>query len=259
MTFPRLQLFELEDQTWFPAIVRDLATDYLAFMQTTFGLDRPIVPILAEALRKTGHRRILDLCSGGGGPTQKIQKALSAAGLNPQIILTDRFPNLRAFERIAQTPTRKISFIARPVDARAVPDQLRGLRTIFNSFHHFREADAREILRNAVAATQSIAVFEYPERAALIAFLTFILTPFAVALATPFIRPFRWSRLVLTYLLPLIPLTCWWDGVVSHLRAYDVGELRNLTKDLPSYDWQAGTIALPRSPGHLTYLIGYPR
>src|SRR5437868_11913431 len=92
MTFPRLQLFEFEDQTWFPAIVRDLATDYLAFMQTTFGLDRPIVPILAEALRKTGHRRILDLCSGGGGPTQKIQKALSAAGLNPRIILTDRFP-----------------------------------------------------------------------------------------------------------------------------------------------------------------------
>ena len=259
MTFPRLQLFEFEDQTWFPAIVRDLATDYLAFMQTTFGLDRPIVPILAEALRKTGHRRILDLCSGGGGPTQKIQKALSAAGLNPRIILTDRFPNLRALERIAQTPPGKISFIGRPVDARAVPDQLRGFRTIFNSFHHFCEADAREILRNAVAATQPIAVFEYPERAALIVFLTFILTPFVVALATPFIRPFRWSRLVLTYLLPLIPLTCWWDGVVSHLRAYNVGELRDLTKDLPAYSWQAGAIALPRSPGHLTYLIGYPR
>jgi len=32
MTFPRLHLFELEDQPWFPGIVHDLATDYLRFI-----------------------------------------------------------------------------------------------------------------------------------------------------------------------------------------------------------------------------------
>lgn len=259
MTFSRFHLFELEDQSWFPGIVRDLATDYLSFMQAAFRLYRPIIPILAEALRQSGHRQIVDLCSGGGGPVAEIQKALPAAGLNTHIVLTDRFPNLRAFERMARESNAKMSFHPRPIDARSVPDQLRGLRTIFNSFHHFRDADAREILRNAVAAKQPIAIFEYPERALLIVFLTFILTPFAVALATPFIRPVRWSRLVLTYLLPLVPLTCWWDGIVSHLRARNVDELKNLTKDLQSYDWQAGNIALARLPGHLTYLIGHPR
>jgi hypothetical protein len=259
MTFPRLHLFELEDQPWFPAIIRDLATDYLSFMQTTLGLHRPIVPVLAKTLGETGRRQIVDLCSGGGGPLPEIQKELSAAGLNTSLVMTDRFPNLRAFQRIAELSGRKISFIAQPVDARSVPDQLRGFRTIFNSFHHFREADAREILRNAVAAGEPIAIFEYPERAALIILLTLLLTPFVVALATPFIRPFRWSRLILTYLLPIIPLTCWWDGVVSHLRAYDVSDLRDLAKNLTSYDWQTRIIALPRSPGHLTYLVGRPR
>ena len=29
MGIPRLQLFELEDQAWFPGVVRDQATDYL--------------------------------------------------------------------------------------------------------------------------------------------------------------------------------------------------------------------------------------
>jgi hypothetical protein len=51
MIFPRLHLFEFEDQPWFSGIVRDLATDYLCFIQATFHLHRPILPLLAEALR----------------------------------------------------------------------------------------------------------------------------------------------------------------------------------------------------------------
>ena len=63
-----------------------------------------------------------------------------------------------------------------------------------------------------------------------------------------------------TYLLPLVPLTCWWDGIISQLRAYTVGELESLASDAAgnSYEWRAGSIALPNSPGHLTYLLGLP-
>src|SRR5262244_2060471 len=101
---------------------------------------------------------------------------------------------------------------------------------MFNSFHHFAESDAKQILQSAVEAAQPIAIFEYPQRNALIILLTFVLTPLLVALATLFIRPFRCSRLVFTYLLPVIPLTCWWDGIVSHLRAYTAEELQRLAE-----------------------------
>ena len=33
--------------------------------------------------------------------------------------------------------------------------------------------------------------------------------------ATPFVRPFRWSRLLFTYVIPLIPLLVLFDGTVS--------------------------------------------
>ena len=114
--------------------------------------------------------------------------------------------------------------------------------------------------RNAAEAGQPIGVFEYPERSALIILLTAILTPFLVAVATPFMHPFRWRRFLFTYLLPLVPLTCWWDGIISQLRAYTVDELESLAADAAgnSYEWRAGTIALPNSPGHLTYLLGLP-
>ena len=67
MPIPRFHLFELEDQAWFPNIVRDLATDYLEFMEGRLKLHQPVVPLLARALRESDTTTVLDLCAGGGG------------------------------------------------------------------------------------------------------------------------------------------------------------------------------------------------
>lgn len=67
MPIPRFHLFELEDQAWFPNIVRDLATDYLEFMEARLKLHQSVVPLLARALRESGTTTVLDLCAGGGG------------------------------------------------------------------------------------------------------------------------------------------------------------------------------------------------
>ena len=57
----RWHLLELEDQSWFPAVVRDLATDYLQFIQTRFRLDRAMSPLVRGVMEATGERRIIDL------------------------------------------------------------------------------------------------------------------------------------------------------------------------------------------------------
>ncbi len=255
-----MHLFELEDQTWFPAGVRDLATDYLHFFEVTFRLHRPVVALLARTLRTAKSDHVIDLCSGGGGPIPALREALATDGLDVRFTLTDRFPNLPAFHRAERKSNGRITFVARPVDARAVPKDLAGVRTMFNSFHHFRPTDALAVLRDATNAGVPIAVFEIPERALLVMLLT-LLTPLVVALATPFIRPFRWPRLLWTYVLPLVPLTCLWDGMVSHLRAYTVAELRRLGQDAApdTYDWQSGRAPIASTPGHVTYLLGHPR
>ena len=108
-------------------------------------------------------------------------------------------------------------------------------------------------------ARQPIAVFEIPERT-LSVVLSTLLAPFMVLVATPFIRPFRWGRLVYTYLLPLVPLTCLWDGVVSQLRAYTPDELDRLADDVSmEYAWASGKVAVGGLPARLTYLIGHPQ
>jgi hypothetical protein len=259
MPIPRLHLFELEDQSWFPAVVRDLATDYLHFVETTFELHRPVVPLLAAALRESARNHVLDLCSGGAGPVPALQKALAANGLTVRFTLTDRFPNVPAFQRAADQSPGVIDFLPEPVDARSV-GSLSGFRTLFNSFHHFRPADAIAVLRDAVRSRQPIGIFEAPDRRLATLLPLLFLTPFLVLLATPFIRPFRWRRLLWTYLVPLVPLTCWWDGVVSTFRAYTPAELERFAAavDAEGYHWRAGRVPIGSVPGRLTFLIGYP-
>ncbi len=259
MSLPRVQLFELEDLAWFPRVIRDYATDYLQFIEHRLRLHRPVMPLLRDLLERSGSERIVDLCSGGSGPLRAVIRELRESGLEVQVLLTDKYPNLEAFKRAQALSGGSIGFLAESVDARDVPPDLPGIRTLFNSFHHFTPDDARAIIRGAVGARQPIAVFEIPERK-LSVVLSTLLAPFMVLLATPFIRPFRWGRLVYTYLLPLIPLTCLWDGVVSQLRAYTPDELDRLAEDVSTeYAWASGKVAVGGLPARLTYLIGHPQ
>ena len=94
--------------------------------------------------------------------------------------------------------------------------------------------------------------------------LIFIFSPLMTLLgylfATPFIKPFRLSRLFWTYLIPLVPLATIWDGMVSFLRVYSVGELGELVEPLrtPGYTWEIGQASTGTPLFVFTYLVGYP-
>jgi len=90
--------------------------------------------------------------------------------------------------------------------------------------------------------------------------LAMLLVPLMVLLTTPFIRPFRWSRLLWTYLIPVVPLVSLFDGLVSCLRTYSVAELRELVEGLEAddYQWEIGEVKSKANPIPVTYLIGVP-
>ncbi len=248
---------ELEDQAWLPGLLRDCMTEYLA---ATVKLG-PFVPYVAERLRPaleaSGSREVVDLGSGGGGAMPAVAKTLAEAGLPMRVTLTDKFPNREALARVSRDSDGAVTFREEPVDATAVPEDLDGVRSMLLSFHHFRPEQARAILADAVRSKRPIALFEGTENrlAALIPFV--ISVPIMVLLLTPFVRPFRVSRLLLTYLVPVLPLAILWDGVVSHLRTYSEAELEALTADLDAFDWSYDRRAV--GPMALSSLVGTPR
>lgn len=256
----RLHLLELEDQPWFPSVLRDAGTAFLEFAARLSKQGEVLAPILREALRRGQEDRIVDLCSGGSGPLPATLEALEAGGMKGvSATLTDLYPNENAFRKISRE-NEAIEARYEPVDATALPEDLKGLRTLFSGFHHFEPAPAKRILENAVADRAPIAVIEVVARHPL-AILGIGMGSILAFFSIPFLRPFRWSWLPLTYLVPVIPLFILWDGFVSCLRCYSQRELRALIAEIPTsdYEWEVGAIDIPGAPYDGTYLIGSPR
>ncbi|MDA0206026.1 MAG: hypothetical protein O3A53_11560 [Acidobacteria bacterium] len=255
VSLPRLHLFELEDQSWFPSSWRNFMTDYLRYVEGKFQLHRLALEPLTRALDDSGAERIVDLCSGAGGPLVAILGEWAAEGSSVSAVLTDLYPHAA----IAETAGGLVEYRREPVDAAAVPPELIGLRTLFNGLHHFRPKQAKAVLADAVRASQPLAVFEVADRT-LLAIVPLVFVPLFVLLMTPFIRPFRWTRLFWTYLIPVLPLAILFDGVVSYLRAYTPNELLAMAQEVEpaAYRWQAGYLRAPKLPGRMTYLTGMP-
>lgn len=251
----RIHLFEFEDLAWFPTFLRNYGTDFLQFLANRTKMYEPIIPLLEKGLKQTDNNKIIDLGSGGGGGMRWLNTALKHHITGLTITLTDFYPNLAAFEFI-KNQTDNIDYIINSVDARNVPNELRGLRTQFLSLHHFRPTDAKRILQNAVESKQPIAIIEAQERSVL-SLISMFFSPLTVLVTTPFIRPFSWGRLVFTYLIPIVPFFVMWDGIVSSLRTYSVMEMRSLVSSVEgheSFEWEIGKT--PSGPGVLLYLLG---
>lgn len=256
----RMHLVELEDLRWFPSVLRDGGTAFLAFAERMSGHGRMLVGPLERALDATGERHLVDLCSGGGGPAATMADELARRGRTVTVTLTDLYPNLPAFQFAESHSGGRVRGRAEAVDATSVPADLSGFRTIFNAFHHFRPEDAAKVLTDAVERRQPIAVFEVVSRE-LPMLLGLLITPLTVTLSMPLWRPFRFSWVILTWLFPVMQLFVLWDGIVSWLRIYSVEELKALVAKIdapPGWVWDIGKIQLGKAPLHGTYLIGYP-
>jgi hypothetical protein len=262
----RMHLFEWEDQPWLPRVFRDFITDHLRYTHSEpmrQPVNAAIATHLAALISRTGSTRIVDLCSGAGGPVARIGGILiEQLGVPVEIVLTDLYPNVAAFKALEAGSGRRISARYESTNAADVPGELRGLRTLFTALHHFRPADVELVLADAVRKRAPIAVFEPLER-----------TPRMLALvgAMSFLRGFTHThrvgrltagRFFFTYMLPVAPAMFAWDGSISTLRTYTAGELMAIARQVAprDYEWQAGRFDVQGPFGAMptTYLTGAP-
>jgi hypothetical protein len=259
----RIHLFEFTDLSWYPQTFRRLQTDYLKFVGTLGSGTAYLVPLIEKALQHAGTTEIVDLCSGGTGPWLSLQAQLQQAGLSVSIKLTDKFPNPEAVRKWAESSRQGIEYLPEPVDALNVPPQLKGMRSLFEGFHHFKPEQARSILQNALENKVAIGIFEIslkPPFGLLLLLSSPLMTLVSYLFLTPFMKPRTLSRFFWTYLIPVVPLATCWDGVISLIRVYSPQDLNELTGPLQSkdYTWETGLVSTGAPIFEYTYLLGYP-
>lgn len=258
-TMRRQRWFEIHDQPWFPKFLRDRVTEALEMMWASNRTYHPIAGRLRAALERTGAERVVDLCSGGGGPWLALYDEV-AAGRGIEVTLTDLYPNELA--AVAGAPGGAggrgwLRVWAEPVDARRVPVELGEFRTMFSSFHHFDPEAARAMLTDAFERRQGIAVFE-AARPQWRTVLAVTAVPFLAFVNAVRARPARAKRIFWSCVVPVVPAILWIDGVLSCLRSYSLEDMRELTEGLwaADYGWEIG---LERGgPVAIQLLIGAP-
>ncbi|WP_437629971.1 hypothetical protein [Sorangium sp. So ce854] len=257
----RIHLFELEDFAWFPGWLRTCMTRLIVTMHRALGSSEELAELLARALAASGATRIVDLCSGSGGPMLDVLRILNTKpGLERvTLTLTDMYPDEEVARRINGQEGSNVSYRLTPLDATQVDAEATGLRTMVGSFHHMRPEAARKILESAQRSRQPICIFEISDNSAP-RFLWWMALPvgFVICLLiTPLARPLTARQLVFTYLVPIIPLCFAWDGAASNARTYTLTDLDELLEGLggEGYRWEKGVI---RGRGTKLYLLGLP-
>ncbi len=174
----RFQLFEFTDLSWWPKILRNLLTDFLEHLLTTTKPFAPKISLLSEVMESTQQTQFVDLCSGSGGPwLSLIEELRDKSGKDISVLLTDKFPSSKTGDKFLSMPG--INCFPHSVDALAVPNELNGIRTLFNGFHHFPPDVAKQVIQNTVQHNQSIIIFEILNRS-WFDFFYFLLTPITV-------------------------------------------------------------------------------
>ncbi len=258
----RLHLIELHEQPWYPAFLRRIFQRGLGRALILTDTFESFYEPFRRFLARTDTRSILDMCSGSGDAITDAWRSLASNfdGETPTLFLSDLYPNVPSYERLQKQFPGLIDFYSESVNVMHPPPDAPRVRTLFNSLHHFRPEQVRAILKDAAENADGIATFEATGNTWKNNLQTLFVLPFASAFLVAFLlRPIRLTNILFSILIPVIPLTALFDGLVSNFRTYSAADLEELTRsiDCPDFRWQAGTVKVRRTGLEATYLFGW--
>jgi len=256
----RVHLFEFNDSRFCPRFVRDSVVEVLGRVIAAGPIPELAAPIFARFIEKGGVRRLLDLGSGTGMTTAAIVAAAERAGAGdiPEVVLSD-LRGGREARGVAAICNGRCRFWPDPVDAMAVdPAIAHDGRSFFCVFHHFRPAEARQVLAAAARDGKAVLIIEPFPRNPLYLRPLFFPSLFAY-LANPFrTRRDRFLKFVFTFIVPLLPFLGLWDGLVSAMRIHSGDELLAMARAAaPDWQWEHGRAGFGFLR-QISFLMGFP-
>jgi hypothetical protein len=247
----RKELFEFEDFSWVPSSIRTGATNLIVVFHKKMGTADVVSQLLINLKRTTNFNQIVDLGSGSGGAMFDVIQNLNEQNKTEnqvQLILSDLHPNKALVDSINNKNIPNVSYNPKSVNATNLKDSPEGIKTMIASFHHMNPTVAKQILTSAEENEETILIFEVAQNN--IPFIVWLcLLPISLPILvimslfmTPFVKQLKFSQILFTYIIPLIPILYAWDGQASLMRTYTFKDIETLIGDQSNknYEWKMG-------------------
>jgi len=226
----RKQMPQFMNQDWYPTLLKNLMYEFLTWFVHFVKAAKPFVSVVNEGLEYSKVNKIIniELNIGAGFETLK-------PFINQDIVVLDR--TLERFDT-----------------------NYDGLYTFINCFHQFNSENATNILTEISQKNHPVAVLEGNNNSLLQIFGMTIIVPLTILLTAPFVKPFRFSRLIFTYLVPVLPIVTFIDGSLALMKLYSPEDLDELVSKIKvsKYQWKSGKLDNGRG-GKIIYLLGHPQ
>lgn len=208
---------ELEDYAWFPPVLRKFQVEIIGEIACRMKVYSCLVDDLSSLTNV--RKEVTDLCSGSGLPALCLISELRDPDV--KLTCTDLYP---------QPPKQHLTgkYKSEVCDVLTLEPDPDSVYTMFNAFHHFTDLQKKLIIQRMLHHKSRFLLAEILEPG-LLSLLSVIIASLAGTFVfTPFIKPFSWKRIALTYLIPINLLTVLIDGIISVFRATNARKLRTL-------------------------------
>lgn len=223
----RKQAPQITNSSWFPDLLTRCVHEFMTWFVNKVKAAQPFMPVIEEGLQQADRIVVIDKKCGAG------------------------------FETVDRLIDDKIKRVF--VNAENFTASEEGLYLSVNSFHQFSVDEAKDILKQISQNKQPVVIVEGNNDSLWQVFGMTVIVPLTVLLTAPFVKPFRFERIIFTYLIPVLPFVTFFDGFMALFKLYAPKDLDELTASISTegYSWRSGKLDNGRG-GKIIYLIGYP-
>lgn len=223
----RKQVAQITNASWFPNFLTRCVYEFMTWFVNKVNAAKPFTPVIEEGLQHADKIVVIDKRCGAG------------------------------FETVDRLLDEKIERVF--VDAENFTASKEGLYLSVNSFHQFTVDEAKDILKQVSHNKHPLVIVEGNNDSLWQVFGMTVIVPLTVLLTAPFVIPFRFERIIFTYIIPILPLVTFFDGFMALFKLYAPKDLDELTSSINTegYYWRSGKLDNGRG-GKIIYLVGYP-
>jgi hypothetical protein len=264
----RIQLFEFEDQSWFPNWMRSSLTKLIKVLLRLTGLEDDATLLVKSKLKELNTQQLVDLGSGAGGVMIDVYQGLKKddSFKDVRLTLTDLYPNESVIKNINDLEDPNLKYLSKPLDATKLADAPAGLKTIFNAFHHLPKEKAQSVLQSSAKNNSPILIYEMSSNnIPLIIWwlslpISLLILIVMVLFMTPFVKQLTFKQIFFTYVIPIIPIAYAWDGQASFPRTYALSDFDELLEgiDQTNYTFEIKKLLNAKGKVQGYYVFGRP-